>query len=140
MAHEVVAQLLQLSKDPDNRPFIVTNEGCLPGLVMFLDNEDKEIVKMAVEVCFFAFFFGLYSRIIQTIHNLSLYEPNKDIMIKEAGLLANLRKLNATEYPLLSPTLRALEPNQPSGLASLGYSDKVHHRNHSGSHHIFHFI
>lgn len=50
MALEVVSQLLQLSKDPENRPFIVTNEGCLPGLVMFLEHENHEVVIAAVEV------------------------------------------------------------------------------------------
>lgn len=50
MAMEVVMQLLQLSKDPENRPFIVRNQGCLPGLVMFLENENADVVKAAVEV------------------------------------------------------------------------------------------
>jgi len=102
MALEVVTQLLQLSKDPENRPFIVSNEGTLPGLVMFLENDNDDIVKSAVE----------------TLHNLALCEPNKDLMIREPGLIAGLHKLNPSNIPLLSTTLLALDPprtpTQPS--------------------------
>lgn len=101
MALEVVSQLLQLSQDPESRPFVVNSDGCLPGLVMFLGNENADVAKMAVE----------------TIHNLALYEPNKEILTKEPGMLAGLYKLNPAETPLLSSTLLALDPPrmQPLG-------------------------
>jgi len=106
----VVTQLLQLSKDPDHRPFMVTTEGCLPGLVMFLDNENIDVVKSAVE----------------TMHNLALYEPNRDIMAKEPGLLAALHKLNASDHPLLSTTIQAIDkPNATEHIGLSLYSDKV---------------
>lgn len=94
MALEVVSQLLQLSKDPENRPFIVNNDGCLSGLVLFLDNESADVVKAAVE----------------TLHNLALYEPNIAIISKEPGMFAGLNNLNPTDIPMVTETLKALEP------------------------------
>jgi len=119
MALEVVSQLLQLSRDPENRPFIVNNDGCLPGLVMFLENEDADVVRSAVE----------------TIHNLSLYEPNREILTKTPGLIAGLNKLKPEEVPLLSSTLSALEPRfQPE--SSL-YTEKVAQKINAAKTHIF---
>lgn len=51
MALEVVTQLLTLSQDPEYRPFIVRDQGCLPGLVMFLENNDSEVVLKTLQVC-----------------------------------------------------------------------------------------
>jgi hypothetical protein len=64
------------------------------------------------------------------MHNLSLYEPNRDIMAKEPGLLYALHKLNASDYPLLSPTILAIEPQQEQQQQQPGlslYSDKVYY-------------
>eukprot|EP01113_Clastostelium_recurvatum_P046659 TRINITY_DN8209_c0_g1_i1.p1 TRINITY_DN8209_c0_g1~~TRINITY_DN8209_c0_g1_i1.p1 ORF type:complete len:329 (-),score=52.48 TRINITY_DN8209_c0_g1_i1:83-1036(-) len=76
MALVVVTQLLALAKEPENRPFIVRDQGCLPGLVMFMEDQNDEVVNMTLEV----------------LHYLSLYPGNKEIMAKEPGLISGVRK------------------------------------------------
>eukprot|EP00123_Amoebidium_parasiticum_P009946 comp19797_c1_seq1/m.23767 comp19797_c1_seq1/g.23767 ORF comp19797_c1_seq1/g.23767 comp19797_c1_seq1/m.23767 type:complete len:287 (-) comp19797_c1_seq1:139-999(-) len=45
----IVQQLHDLSKEKANRVSIVKDNGCLPGLTLFLDNPDSEIVHLALE-------------------------------------------------------------------------------------------
>lgn len=47
---QVVRQLRDLAADPQNRTTIV--RGCLPGLVVFLDNRNPGVVATALEVWF----------------------------------------------------------------------------------------
>ena len=49
-ALQVVRQLRDLAADPQNRTTIVRDQGCLPGLVMFLDNRNPEVIATALEV------------------------------------------------------------------------------------------
>lgn len=50
MEIQIVGQLRDLAQDPRNWATIVEDQGCLPGLVLFLDNQNKEVVRTAVEV------------------------------------------------------------------------------------------
>eukprot|EP00064_Thunnus_orientalis_P007261 superscaffoldBa00000794_g7281 len=43
-ALSVVSQLRDLASEPQNRDVIVQDEGCLPGLVLFLDHKDPEVL------------------------------------------------------------------------------------------------
>lgn len=48
-AATVATQLRDLAKVPQNRGPIVRDQGCLPGLVLFLGNPDQTVVDVAVE-------------------------------------------------------------------------------------------
>ncbi|KAI4897330.1 hypothetical protein NFI96_015476, partial [Prochilodus magdalenae] len=43
-ALSVVSQLRDLASEPQNREAIVRDQGCLPGLVLFLDHKDPQVV------------------------------------------------------------------------------------------------
>ena len=43
----IAKQLLTLSQDPDNQPFIVQEQGCLAGLVQYSAHVDTDVVLMA---------------------------------------------------------------------------------------------
>jgi len=49
MALAVVTQLRALAAVVENRPFIVRDHGCLPGLVSFLRDDDEQVVFTALE-------------------------------------------------------------------------------------------
>eukprot|EP00047_Mylnosiga_fluctuans_P015697 m.48600 g.48600 ORF g.48600 m.48600 type:complete len:266 (+) comp6041_c0_seq1:669-1466(+) len=49
MEHGIVSQIRTLALDPNNRAAIVKDQGCLPGLVLFLDNVNADVVECAVE-------------------------------------------------------------------------------------------
>lgn len=46
----VVNQLRDLAADPMNRRAIVQDQGCLPGLILFLDNPNPQVVYSALLV------------------------------------------------------------------------------------------
>ena len=49
-ALSVVAQLRDLASEPQNREAIVQDQGCLPGLVLFLDVQDEDVLFAALQV------------------------------------------------------------------------------------------
>eukprot|EP01135_Chromosphaera_perkinsii_P011733 Nk52_evm11s2485 gene=Nk52_evmTU11s2485 len=77
----IVTQLKELSANPENRSAIVKDQGCLPGLVLFLDNTDDRVVTTALEA----------------MQYLAEDLDNKVIMYKELGLLYSLRKIAQDE-------------------------------------------
>jgi len=79
-AKSLVTKLRMLAQDPVNRPYIVKDQGCLPGLVIFLEDQDQDVVFLALEVIYF----------------LSLEINNREMLAKEPGLLKSVRKLMAT--------------------------------------------
>lgn len=46
----VVNQLRDLATDPMNRRAIVQDQGCLPGLILFLDHTNPQVVYSALLV------------------------------------------------------------------------------------------
>lgn len=48
----VVNQLRDLAADPMNRRAIVQDQGCLPGLILFLDHANPQVVYSALLVSF----------------------------------------------------------------------------------------
>jgi hypothetical protein len=77
-AKAIVTKLRTLAADPANRAYIVKgDQGCLPGLVVFLEEQDQDVVLLALEVIYF----------------LSLETANRELMAREPGLLKMLRKL-----------------------------------------------
>jgi len=73
----VVRHLHALAEKAENRESIVKDQGCLPGLVLFLDNEDKAAVLL----------------VLKTLHLLSEHTPNRKIMYNEVGMIPSLRKI-----------------------------------------------
>lgn len=49
-ALSVVSQLRDLASEPQNREVIVQDQGCLPGLVLFLDHQNPEVLLATLQV------------------------------------------------------------------------------------------
>ncbi len=49
-ALSVVSQLRDLASEPQNRAVIVQDQGCLPGLVLFLDHQNPEVLLATLQV------------------------------------------------------------------------------------------
>lgn len=49
-ALSVVSQLRDLASEPQNRQVIVEDQGCLPGLVLFLDHKNPEVLFATLQV------------------------------------------------------------------------------------------
>eukprot|EP00029_Vermamoeba_vermiformis_P002261 TRINITY_DN12639_c0_g1_i1.p1 TRINITY_DN12639_c0_g1~~TRINITY_DN12639_c0_g1_i1.p1 ORF type:complete len:291 (+),score=95.22 TRINITY_DN12639_c0_g1_i1:48-920(+) len=79
-AKAIVTKLKTLAADPANRTYIVKDQGCLPGLAVFMDDQDQDVVLLALEVIYF----------------LSLETTNREVMAQQPGLLKGVRKLMAT--------------------------------------------
>lgn len=73
----VVEHLRNLAADPQNRATIVKDQGCLAGLVLFLDNEDANVVATALEA----------------LKLLSEYQPNRSKMRDEIGMVISLKTI-----------------------------------------------
>ncbi|CAI8010626.1 Armadillo repeat-containing protein 1 [Geodia barretti] len=74
---KVVQQLRDLAADPQNRATIVRDQGCLPGLVIFLDNDNPDVVLTALEALFY----------------LAQVPSNRPLMKNEMGLLISVRRI-----------------------------------------------
>ncbi|KJE88915.1 armadillo repeat-containing protein 1 [Capsaspora owczarzaki ATCC 30864] len=72
--HAVVNQLHSLASHPEFRATIVRDQGCLPGLLLFLDHADPKVAGMALE----------------TLRMLSECEENRSVMLQQTGMLASL--------------------------------------------------
>ncbi|XP_033645323.1 armadillo repeat-containing protein 1-like [Asterias rubens] len=103
----VVKQLRELASDPKNREAIVKDQGCLPGLVLFLDNEDSNVVTTALE----------------TLQFLAECPSNRPVMKKELGMLISLQDiLDKSKYSIRAQNLakdihsRLTAPPSPSPL------------------------
>jgi len=70
----IAKQLLSLSKEPDNQPFIVQEEGCLAGLVQYTQHDDIEVVLISTRALQF----------------LSSHPANKATMKEFPNLVSNL--------------------------------------------------
>ncbi|XP_014378667.2 armadillo repeat-containing protein 1-like [Alligator sinensis] len=73
----VANQLRHLSSDPGNRETIVKDEGCLSGLILFLDHPNTEVVYLA----------------LQAPQYLSECPSNCEIVTKEPDIMWKLEKL-----------------------------------------------
>lgn len=49
-ALSVVSQLRDLASEPQNREMIVKDQGCLPGLVLFLDHQSQDVQFASLQV------------------------------------------------------------------------------------------
>ncbi|KAJ8275286.1 hypothetical protein COCON_G00099110 [Conger conger] len=76
-ALSVVTQLRDLASEPQNREAIVQDQGCLPGLVLFLDHQDSQV---------------LYST-LQTLRYLAESPLNIKTMKNELGMMVSLEHL-----------------------------------------------
>uniref|UniRef100_A0A3P9K3L5 Armadillo repeat-containing protein 1 n=1 Tax=Oryzias latipes TaxID=8090 RepID=A0A3P9K3L5_ORYLA len=76
-ALSVVCQLRDLASEPQNREAIVQDQGCLPGLVLFLDHQDAEVLFAT----------------LQTLRYLAELTPNITTMKNELGMMVSLENL-----------------------------------------------
>jgi len=77
----VVRHLHSLAEKPENRATIVKDQGCLPGLVLFLDNKESDVVLL----------------VLKTLQLLAEHAPNRKIMQNEVGMLESLKKVKEDE-------------------------------------------
>ncbi|KAF7658571.1 hypothetical protein LDENG_00010970 [Lucifuga dentata] len=89
-ALSVVSQLRDLASEPQNREAIVKDQGCLPGLVLFLDHRDREVLFAT----------------LQTLRYLAELSPNISLMKNELGMMVSLE--NLIEREGLSVDIKAL--------------------------------
>ncbi|KNC79978.1 hypothetical protein SARC_07648 [Sphaeroforma arctica JP610] len=73
----IVQQLHNLAADPKNRVTIVKDQGCLPGLSLFLANKDSAIVTLA----------------LKTLQLLAEEPKNQLIMYKDPGVVQGIQKV-----------------------------------------------
>ncbi|CAN9507420.1 unnamed protein product [Ophioblennius macclurei] len=92
-ALSVVSQLRDLASEPQNREVIVQDQGCLPGLVLFLDHKDSEVLFAT----------------LQTLRYLAELSLNIPIMKNELGMMVSLENLMAREGLSLDITALARE-------------------------------
>lgn len=76
-ALSVVTQLRDLASEPQNREVIVRDHGCLPGLVLFLDHHDADVVFSA----------------LQALRYLAESAANRERMRSELGMLLSLQNI-----------------------------------------------
>ncbi|XP_028997085.1 armadillo repeat containing 1, like [Betta splendens] len=76
-ALSVVSQLRDLASEPQNREAIVQDQGCLPGLVLFLDHKNPEVLFAT----------------LQTLRYLAEFSPNIPNMKNELGMMVSLENL-----------------------------------------------
>ncbi|KAK9531659.1 hypothetical protein VZT92_011069 [Zoarces viviparus] len=80
-ALSVVSQLRDLASEPQNREMIVQDQGCLPGLVLFLDHQNPDVLFATV----------------QTLRYLAELTPNISTMRNELGMMVSLEDLIGRE-------------------------------------------
>ncbi|XP_030643020.1 armadillo repeat containing 1, like [Chanos chanos] len=80
-ALSVVTQLRDLASEPQNRETIVRDQGCLPGLVLFLDHKNPQVVFAT----------------LQTLRYLAESRQNIDTMKNELGMMVSLDSLKEKE-------------------------------------------
>ncbi|XP_037541333.1 armadillo repeat containing 1, like [Nematolebias whitei] len=104
-ALSVVCQLRDLASEPQNRQVIVEDQGCLPGLVLFLDHKNPEV---------------LFST-LQTLRYLAELPRNIPIMKNELGMMVSLENLFGRDGQSVDITALAKEvydilsaPNNPA--------------------------
>ncbi|KAG9355236.1 hypothetical protein JZ751_000074 [Albula glossodonta] len=110
----VVNQLRDLAADPLNRRAIVQDQGCLPGLILFLDHPNPQVV---------------YSALL-AVRYLAECRANREKMKGELGMMLSLQnvmqktttpgetKLLASEIYELLQVAGTAEEDQPEGGAS----------------------
>jgi len=100
---EIVNKLNKLAKDPQNRVFIVKDQGMLPTLVVFLENGDTTIVKKSLEV----------------LSSLSEEPKCRQLMKDEPGLLDKLQTLSQSQ-----PLQPKQENNSETSVSSMALKIK----------------
>lgn len=80
-SYAISKQLLQLSKKPENRPFIAAEKGCLAGLISYVSHDDVDVVLMST----------------RTIQFLSSHPKNKKSMRENRELIAALTAVYSNE-------------------------------------------
>uniref|UniRef100_A0A3B4AX65 Armadillo repeat-containing protein 1 n=1 Tax=Periophthalmus magnuspinnatus TaxID=409849 RepID=A0A3B4AX65_9GOBI len=110
-ALSVVTQLRDLASEPQNREVIVQDQGCLPGLVLFLDHQSPEVLFAT----------------LQTLRYLAEMSPNIPTMKNELGMMVSLENLMGNGlsvditslarevYDILMMPARPATPERPRG-------------------------
>lgn len=104
-ALSVVTQLRDLASEPQNREEIVRDQGCLPGLVLFLDHQDQDVLLATLQVggwMVHAYTYiylhiyqtvGLSLNVSQALRYLAELPPNVPIMKNELGMMVSLENV-----------------------------------------------
>lgn len=102
-ALSVVTQLRDLASEPQNREVIVKDQGCLPGLVLFLDHQSQDVRFATLQVSggkkvnchnkLRIFEHQCVFKCNQALRYLAELPPNVLIMKNELGMMVSLENL-----------------------------------------------
>ncbi|KAB5546100.1 hypothetical protein PHYPO_G00068260 [Pangasianodon hypophthalmus] len=109
-AMSVVTQLRDLASEPQNREAIAKDEGCLPGLVLFLDHKDPQVVFAALQTLRYL---AESSENICSMRNELGMLVSLEILMEKSGLSTDITELAKEVYEVLSAPVRMETPRTP---------------------------
>ncbi|XP_010881373.1 armadillo repeat containing 1, like [Esox lucius] len=98
-ALSVVTQLRDLASEPQNREPIVQDQGCLPGLVLFLDHPDPQVLFATLQTLRYL---AEWPRNIPTMKNELGMMVSLETLQERAGLSDDITVLSREVYDILS--------------------------------------
>ncbi|XP_026092775.1 armadillo repeat-containing protein 1 [Carassius auratus] len=108
-ALSVVTQLRDLASEPQNREAIVQDQGCLPGLVLFLDHKDPKVLFATLQTLRYL---AESPRNISTMKNELGMMVSLEILVQRTGMTTDITDLAKEVYDVLSaqrPTVQTPE-------------------------------
>ncbi|XP_059396681.1 armadillo repeat-containing protein 1-like [Carassius carassius] len=98
-ALSVVTQLRDLASEPQNREAIVQDQGCLPGLVLFLDHKDPKVLFATLQTLRYL---AESPRNISTMKNELGMMVSLEILVQRTGMTTDITDLAKEVYDVLS--------------------------------------
>ncbi|XP_036447724.1 armadillo repeat containing 1, like [Colossoma macropomum] len=109
-ALSVVSQLRDLASEPQNREAIVRDQGCLPGLVLFLDHKDPQVVFTTLQTMRYL---AESSQNINTMKNELGMMVTLEALMENSGLSGDITDLAIEVHGVLSAPETYRTPEQP---------------------------
>ncbi|KAL0967120.1 hypothetical protein UPYG_G00248030 [Umbra pygmaea] len=108
-ALSVVSQLRDLASEPQNREAIVQDQGCLPGLVLFLDHQDTQVLFATLQTLRYLAEWPLN---IPTMKNELGMMVSLETLMDRAGLSDDITVLSREVYSILNAPPRPPSPDR----------------------------
>ncbi|NP_001316212.1 armadillo repeat containing 1, like [Ictalurus punctatus] len=102
-AMSVVTQLRDLASEPQNREAIAKDQGCLPGLVLFLDHKDPQVVFATLQTLRYL---AESSQNIVSMKNELGMMVSLETLMENCGLSTDITDLAKEVYEILSAPAR----------------------------------
>ncbi|KAF4077962.1 hypothetical protein AMELA_G00193890 [Ameiurus melas] len=106
-AMSVVTQLRDLASEPQNREAIAKDEGCLPGLVLFLDHKDPQIVFATLQIYKVSIYYqDCALALIALLCSNHILLNFDETLMENCGLSTDITDLAKEVYEILSAPAR----------------------------------